>query len=369
MKQFLRMGSVALLTLATGMTHAEEIKPVRTVRSVDMVAAGVGGIDTGTGGITLNGVNGTVKKAYLYWYGINGAGAYNRSAISFGGQPVTGRALGASGTNCWGAGQSNAFEADVTALVTGNGSYSVSGLASGSSEHADGASLVVLYNDANAGNDRDIVFYTGNDSNFGATVFGDADGWRASLPGISYAGGTAQATLHVADGQLPSYPPDPSVVFSTADGSITIVDDASHFDGNSLPSGGSSRASGGEGLYDVHTFDITGAFGASNGNKTLDVQAAINPSMPTDCMSLVAMTISLPAGSAPDVGQPEQPTTTCASSGYTGTKLTWCKNVCEKGYTGATLDMWIHRWIEKYRDLPYCMQEETPPPPPPQQPA
>ena len=58
----------------------------------------------------------------------------------------------------------------------------------------------------------------------------------------------------------------------------------------------------------------------------------------------------------------------CASSGYTGTKLTWCKNVCEKGYTGATLDMWIHRWIEKYRDLPYCMQEETPPPPPVQQP-
>ena len=62
------------------------------------------------------------------------------------------------------------------------------------------------------------------------------------------------------------------------------------------------------------------------------------------------------------------PTTTCASSGYTGTKLTWCKNVCEKGYTGATLDMWIHRWIEKDRDLPYCMQEETPPPPPVQQP-
>ena len=59
------------------------------------------------------------------------------------------------------------------------------------------------------------------------------------------------------------------------------------------------------------------------------------------------------------------PTVTCASSGYTGTKLTWCQNVCEKGYTGATLDMWIHRWIGKYRDLPYCMQEETPPPPPP----
>ena len=49
--------------------------------------------------------------------------------------------------------------------------------------------------------------------------------------------------------------------------------------------------------------------------------------------------------------------TTCASEGYTGTKLTWCRNICEKGYTGATLDTWIHRWISKYRDLPYCAQE------------
>ena len=60
------------------------------------------------------------------------------------------------------------------------------------------------------------------------------------------------------------------------------------------------------------------------------------------------------------------PTTTCASEGYTGTKLTWCKNICEMGYTGATLDMWIHRWINRYRDLPYCAQEgggeEEPPP-------
>lgn len=50
-------------------------------------------------------------------------------------------------------------------------------------------------------------------------------------------------------------------------------------------------------------------------------------------------------------------TQTCASEGYTGTKLTWCQNICEKGYTGATLNMWIHRWVERYRDLPYCAVE------------
>ena len=51
------------------------------------------------------------------------------------------------------------------------------------------------------------------------------------------------------------------------------------------------------------------------------------------------------------------PTTTCASEGYTGTKLTWCKNICENGLTGAVLDTWIHRWILRYRDLPYCAVE------------
>ena len=50
--------------------------------------------------------------------------------------------------------------------------------------------------------------------------------------------------------------------------------------------------------------------------------------------------------------------TTCASEGYTGTKLTWCKNICEMGYTGATLDMWIHRWVNRYRDLPYCARND-----------
>ena len=43
-----------------------------------------------------------------------------------------------------------------------------------------------------------------------------------------------------------------------------------------------------------------------------------------------------------------------ASEGYTSTKLEWCKNICERGLTGATFDIWIHRWITRYRDLPYC---------------
>ena len=46
--------------------------------------------------------------------------------------------------------------------------------------------------------------------------------------------------------------------------------------------------------------------------------------------------------------------TTCASEGYKNTQLTWCKNICESTLTGKVLDSWIHRWIERYRQLPYC---------------
>ena len=55
--------------------------------------------------------------------------------------------------------------------------------------------------------------------------------------------------------------------------------------------------------------------------------------------------------------------TTCASEGYKGAQLTWCQNICENGLTGQVLDTWIHRWIKRYRDLPYCAVEQPEEPP------
>ena len=57
------------------------------------------------------------------------------------------------------------------------------------------------------------------------------------------------------------------------------------------------------------------------------------------------------------------PAASCASEGYTGLKLDWCRNICEKDYTGTQLKTWIRRWMDRYHDLPYCMREdeETPP--------
>ena len=105
-----------------------------------------------------------------------------------------------------------------------------------------------------------------------------------------------------------------------------------------------------------HGIDLTtvnGAAAAQNGNWSLFVYNFGAPAFAI--ANGWSLTIS-----------DDVPDTTCASEGYTGTKLTWCRNICEMGYTGATLDMWIHRWINRYRDLPYCAQEgggeEEPPP-------
>ena len=60
-----------------------------------------------------------------------------------------------------------------------------------------------------------------------------------------------------------------------------------------------------------------------------------------------------------------QVATTCASSGYTGTKLNWCRIICESEASSSTVDTYLRRWINKYRDLPYCAVEgggEEPPP-------
>ena len=50
----------------------------------------------------------------------------------------------------------------------------------------------------------------------------------------------------------------------------------------------------------------------------------------------------------------------CASEGYNATKMYYCVKVCESGYTGATLDMWIRRWMDRYgNQLPYCAREDV----------
>ena len=120
---------------------------------------------------------------------------------------------------------------------------------------------------------------------------GEDDGWHATLPGIAYAGGMVKAIFHAADGQDFS---DNSITFSTGGPPLTIPDDATLWDGISVPDAGTSRATNG-GLWDIHTFDITAAFGPP-GSTTLQLDGQDNVS---DCLGLVLMLLDLEPGSAP----------------------------------------------------------------------
>ncbi len=274
--------------LATPVTLA------RTESRVDYVSAGVGGVGSGPGTITIAGVDGPVRRALLYWHGIdqNVGGSYDNQNVTLDDQQVTGTSLGDASTNCWGPGSSRAFVADVTSLVDGNGSYVVDGLDNGFQHSGNGASLVVIYDDGDDSNDRDLVFFEGNDSDIIqlGDPPGDTNGWAATLSNIAYAGGTVLAQMHVGDGQFFD---DGPVTFSGA-GTVSIFDTTQLWDGKSVPNAGFSRA-GTDSLWDIHTFDVTGAFGAP-GQQTINFSGMLTTG---DCHSLVLLMLDLEGGSAP----------------------------------------------------------------------
>src|SRR5207247_8993795 len=113
--------------------------------------------------------------------------------------------------------------------------------------------------------------------------------------------GMLKAIFPAADGQ--NFP-DNSITFSTtANPPLTIPDDATLWDGISVPDAGTSRADNG-GLWDIHTFDITAAFG-SPGSTTLQLDGQ---DILSDCLGLVLMLLDLEPGSAPPPTPTPSPT-------------------------------------------------------------
>ncbi len=300
LRKILMAGAVALVCAPAA--WAEPVTQSITVQQTDWTSAGVGGIGTtGAGDITLAGVTGTVTGAYLYWHGIDQSGGiYDNPTASFDGNPVTGDLLGGAPTNCWGDGESRAYRADVTAFVSGDGTYSLADLAAGGAQYnVNGASLIVTYDDANAANNRDIVIFDGNDSSNADPSFpADPDGWDATLSGINYGGGTVGLQLHVGDGQDFS---DDSVSFTTVNGAFNLPDDSTLYDGFSVPDEGNGRDGA---LWDIHDIDITSAFGGVPANVDLTLSGMDSSG---DCLALIAVVVDLEPGSAPPPPPPPPP--------------------------------------------------------------
>lgn len=272
--------------LICGAAGASDLTYFDTVFDTDWASAGLGGLrGDGTGSITLSGVGGPITRAYLYWHGpTNSTSSLANASVSFAGTAITGSNIGFSDDNFWDAANSQAYRADVTSLITGNGSYALANFQKPDVAEINGASLVVFFSDGNAANNRDVVLFNGNDANF-ANEF-DALGWNTTLAGINYSTGTASVQLHVSDGQDFSGADDGNLRING-----TTVANGDIFNGNTTPfaAGGVSNGK----LWDINSFAATAFLtpGANSLNVQLD---SVN-----DALSLVLAAIDLPAGAAP----------------------------------------------------------------------
>ncbi len=270
--------------LMTGAAHANIISFFETQRNTDFASAGVGGLrGTGTGDITLSGISGMVNRVYLYWHGPTNSTDPNFNAtITFNGATIMGENIGFSDDNFWGQLNSQAYRADVTALVGGDGVYTVAGLPV---DNANGASLLAFFDDGDDTNNRDVVLFNGNDANFDNAF--DPLGWDIALNNILYSGGDVSLQLHVSDGQ--NFGPNDDGTLSI-NGSPFLT--GGIFQGDSTPANPGTTVGNGS-LWDIRSFDLTALF--TLGMNDLRVQLdAVN-----DALSAIIAAIVLPAGAAP----------------------------------------------------------------------
>ena len=282
--------------------------PYLTVGNTDFAMIGLGGLrGNSSGSFVVNSVSGPVTRALLVWHGPTTTGNTTSSQLTLSGSNLVGSLLAVSNDNNWPPfTESRAYVADVTNIVTGNGSYVLGQLANSSDAAMNGASLLVFFNDGNANNNRDIVLLLGNDSNVASS--NDAAGWYARLNGVNYSGGSAVLRLVVSDGQFFSPGTDHGFLLN----GVSFLSEGQNFNGNTVPNLiGSSVTNGG--LWDHKEYDISSRLFAGVNNLTL----ADDGSTGIDALSLIAVIFDLPPGTAPTPGVEVWPANCVTPSGFT----------------------------------------------------
>jgi hypothetical protein len=256
-----------------------------SVTNTDVAEFGVGGMrGAGTGSITVSGITSRVAHAFLYWHGpTNSADPASNAAVTFNGTPITGTNTGTASDNNWGFQNSQAYRADVTSLVTGNGAYSLSSFLKADAD-INGVALIVFYDDGTPSNDRTVVAWNGNDSNI---AFGSDPGdWDETISGVPYPGsGSASLDFVVGDGQS----------FSDADLVVNgspIATGGAIFQGDSGPNYGGNPSGVTGSLWDVKSFDITSLL--TSGSNDLHVTSGTGG----DALSLVVALANVPPSAA-----------------------------------------------------------------------
>ncbi|MDD2891316.1 MAG: hypothetical protein PHE49_11875 [bacterium] len=169
------------------------------------VAKGVSLRSTRSGNITISGIpaGSTIRKAFLYWNALTSTlDSIGGNSGVFNGTPITGQITGSDDDPCWSVGYSQSFRKDVSSLVTGNGTYSLTSFNGG--YYAEGATLVVFYENTTLSK-KSFVLYDGN------VLFASATGvesynWTVQCIQASSPVVEAKITYIIADGQGPGLP-------------------------------------------------------------------------------------------------------------------------------------------------------------------
>jgi len=249
------------------------------------VAAGIGMRNLGYGTISIAGIpsGATVKSATLLWDILADSSSSSFTQGTLNGQAFTGTQWASGISPCWPVGSNFSYEADVTSMVTGNGSYKLAGFATGQSDGADpwtsgstapldeGASLVVVYQLASSPEVTVQIGEGATETELGNTATATLDGFTVG------AQPSATTTYIVADGQLPG--------------------NTASFDGTTLPGvsfpGNDPQAvphySQGN-LWDTVTTDV------SSDMNPGDTSAAIGVTGNEDCLVWVGQVLSVSSG-------------------------------------------------------------------------
>jgi hypothetical protein len=244
----------------------------------DYAAAGVGLRGQTSGNINISGIpqGASVEKAYLYWGYLDNGEDASLKTLTFSGVPVTGTLTGSGPDTCWQRSNSYAYRADVTAEVTGNEAYSITGVATGGSILAEGASLAVVYkSDSSPAKVIDIWDGDSVVNQGGHSTSVSLNGFTAVAPA-----GT-QTTFIVGDGQAST--PDNITNRSSFAGSGGVINWNNNF-------------SGSDGQYwDTKTYDVSSVMAAG------DTSASASIGNGNDCLMWVAQVMSVTAIQQPQL--------------------------------------------------------------------
>ena len=193
-----------------------------------------------TGALTVTGLpaGALIEHAWLYWvtYGKTGS-----STVKLDGADVPGTLIGTDEGTCWDeypTFDNFVYRADVTAAVTGNGTYEITGFPSGTAEaDTQGASLFIVYSDAAVDFAGTVILHDGAIS--------------------MYDNNNATSTFTMVN--PPQVTLSASLIVGVGDGEAALADGTLSFDsiGVSLPSDGEQYDSSAGRYWDARTYDVT----------------------------------------------------------------------------------------------------------------